>query len=116
MHEMSIALSIVKIAEEEARKARVKHFAAIDMEIGTLAGIEFDALDFVWQAAVQETVLEKAKKRIVKIPAKARCGECDEVYSLEYIHDNCPKCASFLKTILQGKELRVKSLELFPAH
>ena len=116
MHEMSIALSIVKMAEEEARKARVKHFAAIDMEIGTLAGIEFDALDFVWAAAVQGTVLENAEKRIKKIPGKARCGDCEKVYPLEYIHDNCPDCGSFLKTILQGKELRVKSLELFPAH
>ena len=111
MHEMSIALSIVKIAEEEARKARVKHFAAIDMEIGTLAGIEFDALDFVWEAAVQQTVLEKAEKRIIKIPARARCGECEKEYSLEFIHDNCPECGSFLKAILQGKELRIKSLE-----
>ena len=113
MHEMSIAMSIVKIAEEEARKARVSHFSSIDLEIGTLAGIEFDALEFVWEAAVQKTVLEKAERRIKKIPAKARCGDCERVYSLEFIHDNCPDCGSFLKTIIQGKELRVKSLEMF---
>ncbi len=113
MHEMSIALSIVKIAEKEAKRAQVSEFAAIDLEIGTLAGIEFDALDFVWVAAVQKTVLERAEKRIRKIPAKARCGDCDKVYPLDFIHDNCPDCGSFLKTILQGKELRVKSLETF---
>ncbi|MDX1314374.1 MAG: hydrogenase maturation nickel metallochaperone HypA [Eudoraea sp.] len=111
MHEMSIALSIVKIAEDEARKARVNQFSAIDIEIGTLAGIEFDALDFVWEAAVQETVLEKAEKRIIKIPAKARCADCNTEYSLSFIYDNCPHCGSYLKHILQGKELRVKSLE-----
>ncbi|MBT8263018.1 MAG: hydrogenase maturation nickel metallochaperone HypA [Bacteroidia bacterium] len=113
MHEMSIALSIVKIAETEAKKAKVDSFAAIEMEIGTLAGIEFDALDFVWEAAVRETVLEKAVKRIKKIPAKARCGDCEKIYSLQFIHDNCPDCGSFLKTIIQGKELRVKSMETF---
>ena len=112
MHEMSIAMSIVEIAEKEAKKAKVSQFAAIDLEIGTLAGIEFDALEFVWEAAVQKTVLEKAEKRIKKIPAKARCGDCEKIYSLEFIHDNCPECGSFLKTILQGKELRVKSLEV----
>lgn len=110
---MSIALSIVKIAEEEARKARVSHFAAIDLEIGTLAGIEFDALDFVWKAAVQETVLEKAKKRVIKIPAKAVCADCSKEYSLSFVYDNCPSCGSYLKNILQGKELRVKSLETY---
>jgi len=113
MHEMSIALSIVKIAETEAKKANVNSFAAIDMEIGTLAGIEFEALDFVWEAAVQKTVLEKAEKRIKKIPAKARCGDCKKIYSIQFIHDNCPDCGSFLKSITQGKELRVKSLETF---
>ncbi len=113
MHEMSIVMSIVNIAEKEAQKAHVSQFAAIDMEIGTLAGIEFDALDFVWQAAVEGTVLENAEKRIRKIPARARCGDCDKVYPLDYIYDNCPDCGSFLKIIIQGKELRVKSLETF---
>ncbi len=113
MHEMSIALSIVKIAEDEARKAQVNQFAIIDLEIGTLAGIEFEALDFVWEAAVQKTVLEKAERRIKKIPAMARCGDCGKVYSLDFVHDNCPDCSSFLKSIIQGKELRVKSLETF---
>ncbi|MBT8177720.1 MAG: hydrogenase maturation nickel metallochaperone HypA [Eudoraea sp.] len=113
MHEMSIAISIVKIAEEEAKKAKVRHFAAIDLEIGTLAGIEFDALDFVWEAAVQQTVLEKAEKRIIKIPAKARCADCDQAYSLSFVYDACPSCGSYNKNILQGKELRVKSLEAF---
>ena len=115
MHEMSIAMSIVKKKKKEARKAQVSQFAAIEMEIGTLAGIEFDALDFVWEAAVQSSVLENAEKRITKIPARARCGDCQKEYLIEFIHDNCPECGSFLKTIIQGKELRVKSLELFPA-
>ena len=113
MHEMSIAMSIVNIADKEAKKAQVTEFAAIEMEIGTLAGIEFDALDFVWPAAVKGTVLENAEKRIRKIPAKARCGDCDKVYPLDYIYDNCSNCGSFLKSIIQGKELRVKSLETF---
>lgn len=112
MHEMSIAMSIVKIAEAKAREAHVTEFAAIELEIGTLAGVEFEALDFVWEVAVQKTVLERAEKRIKKIQAKALCMDCEKVYPLEFIHDNCPDCGSFRKTILQGKELRVKSLEL----
>ncbi len=113
MHEMSIALSIVKIAEDEARKAKVDRFATIDLEIGTLAGIEFDALDFVWEAAVKESVLENAQKRISKIPAKARCADCGEVFYPSFVYDDCPACGSYFKAILQGKELRVKSLETF---
>jgi len=113
MHEMSIALGIIKIASDEAKKANISAFSAIDLEIGTLAGIEFDSLDFVWEAAIKDTVLEKAKKRINKIHAKAKCADCNHEFPIKYIYDSCPKCGSFLKIILQGKELRVKSLETF---
>ncbi len=113
MHEMSIVKSIIEIAENEALKAKVNGFSSIDLEIGTLAGIEFDALEFVWEIAVKNTVLEKAIKRINKIPAKAKCENCKTNYAIEFTHDPCPKCGSFLKKILQGKELRIKSLETF---
>ena len=113
MHEMSIALGIVDIAKKEAEKAKVNSFSAIELEIGTLAGIEFEALNFVWEPAVKGTVLEKAKKHIDIIKGKAKCSDCNTEYNINYTHDNCPKCGSFLKIILQGKELRVKSLETF---
>ena len=84
----------------------------IELEIGTLAGIVFDALDFVWPAAVKNTVLEKAVKKIDIIHAKGKCMECDTIFPLEYMYDPCPKCNNYLKGILQGKELRVKSLDV----
>lgn len=112
MHELSIALGIVKIAEDETRKARASKVEVIELEIGTLAGIEFGALDFVWPAAVQGTVLEAAEKRIDIIPGKARCMDCDTTFDVNQLYDTCPGCQSNLKAIVQGKELRVKALEV----
>lgn len=112
MHELSIALGIVKIAEEETTKANATKVDLIELEIGTLAGIEFDSLDFVWPAAVKGTVLEHAKKNTIIIRAKAKCLDCDTVFDIEHIFDSCPVCESFLKGIIQGKELRVKSIEV----
>jgi hydrogenase nickel incorporation protein HypA/HybF len=113
MHEMSIALSIVEIAEKEAKKASVNEFAAIELEIGTLAGIEFSALEFVWEAAAKGSVLENAKRNITKIQAIARCIHCKTEFPVKFVHDPCPECESFEKEIICGKELRVKSLETF---
>ena len=112
MHELSIAMGIVKIAENEAFKVGAKAVDKIELEIGTLAGIEFDALDFVWAAAVKNTVLERAIKEIEIIEAKGQCVDCDKVFSIENIYDACPDCNSYLKGIIQGKELRVKALEV----
>jgi len=112
MHELSIALGIVKIAEEEMAKAGSKQIEAIELEIGTLAGIEFESLDFIWPMAVKDTVLENAEKKLSIIQARAKCIDCDTIYPIENIYDACPNCESFFKSILQGKELRVKSLDI----
>ena len=112
MHELSIALGIVKIAEDETKKANAKSVETIELEIGTLAGIEFDSLEFVWPSAVKRTVLQDAKKKITIIQAKALCLECSHEFKIEKYYDSCPSCGSSLKGILQGKELRVKTLEV----
>lgn len=112
MHELSVALGIVRIAENEATKAKAKKVDIIELEIGTLAGIEFDSLDFVWSSAVKGTVLENAKKKINVIKGKGVCLDCDSQFDITNIYDPCPNCKSFLKGILQGKELKVKALEV----
>ena len=113
MHEMSIVLGIVKIAETEAQKAGVLKFAAIDLEIGNLAGVEWEALDFAWEAVVKGSVLENTEKRVHKIKGEARCLECEKEFEMNYFYDTCPHCGSYFKDILKGRELRVKSLDTF---
>lgn len=112
MHELSVAMGIVRIAEDETAKAHASSVELIELEIGTLAGIEFESLDFVWPAAVKNTVLEHARRHIHKIKAKGKCIDCDTVFEMEHLYDACPRCKSNFKGILQGKELRVKALEV----
>ena len=57
MHELSIVMGILKIAETETKKAGAKKVDLIELEIGTLAGIELRALEFVWSGEVKDTVL-----------------------------------------------------------
>ena len=112
MHELSIAMGIVRIAEEQARKLGVEEIRAIDLEIGTLSGVEISSLDFAWPMAVENSVLRHAEKRIHIIPAKAKCLECGTEYDLENLFDPCPRCGSHFKDVFQGKEMRVKSIEI----
>ncbi len=112
MHELSIALGIVNIAKQEAEKAQVSEIKAIDLEIGSLSGVEVESLNFAWPMAVSGTVLENAEKRIHIIKARAKCAECGNDFELEHYFDTCPECGSHFKVIYKGKELRVKSLEV----
>lgn len=112
MHELSIAVAIVDIAAKETTKANASKVDWIELEIGTLAGIEVDSLNFVWPSAVKDTVLENATKKISIIHGEAKCKDCDTVFKLDAIYDACPACNSYLKGIIKGKELVVKSLGL----
>ena len=110
MHELSITLGIVDIAEKEARKANASEIELIELEIGVLSGVEIESLKFVWQSAVDGTILEHAKRQIHSPEGKARCLECGTKYLLKNRFDACPKCKSHFKNIYQGKELRVKAI------
>ena len=112
MHELSIVMGILKIAETETEKAGAKQVDLIELEIGTLAGVELEALDFVWSGAVKDTILENAKRKIDLINGKGQCMECDRIFPLEHVYDPCPNCQNYLKGIIQGKELRIKALEV----
>ncbi len=112
MHELSIAMGIVKIAEKEAKKANAKKIDLIELEIGKLSGVEIDSLDFVWPMAVKGTLLENATKKIFNIKGVAVCLDCEHEYEIKNYYDPCPKCDSHFKNIIQGKELRVKALEV----
>ena len=110
MHELSIAMGIVKIAEDACTQAHASQVDAIELQIGKLAGIEKPSLDFVWPMAVRDTRLEKAERTIDWVDGKAHCQECGHAYPIYSLYDCCPKCSSYFKDITAGKELRVKSL------
>lgn len=110
MHELSIALSIVDIAEQEVKKNGASKVLEIELEIGRLSGVEPYALDFAWEQAIMNTVLEKARRKTSYIEGTARCQDCGIVFEIDNLFDGCPSCGSFLKELKCGKELRVKSL------
>lgn len=110
MHELSIVMGIVDIAKKEVHKANKKHVDSIELDIGSLSGVEMEALDFAWTMAVEGTVLEGAERLVNRINARARCVSCGYEFVAKTAFDNCEKCGELFTEILSGKELRVKAL------
>jgi hydrogenase nickel incorporation protein HypA/HybF len=110
MHELSIALSIVDLAEEEARKANAVTISKVDVEIGTMAGIDPDSLLFAWDSVVQGTMAQQSTLVIHTIDAEAHCLECGKDFPAEHFFVQCPHCSSYRYQIIKGKELRISSL------
>jgi len=110
MHELSIVMSIVDIAQQQAAKADAVMIDEIEMDIGCLTTIEMNAFEFAWKQGVKQTMLESAVKKINRIKGKAKCLDCEALFPLENVYDACPVCGEHLIDIIEGKELRVKSL------
>ena len=103
-------MGIVDLARAQVQRSGHRRVDRIDLDIGTLSGVELDALDFAWQSAVRRTVLQDAERHINRIPGKARCLDCGAVFPVQALYEPCPRCGEYLTELLQGKELRVRSL------
>lgn len=110
MHEFSIAMNIVEIAEGEAKKANSSAVNQLILDVGTMSGIEFLALETALEMAVKNSMLQNAEIVVNRIQAKAKCSDCEEEFDIENAFDSCPKCGGLFHQTLCGKELKVKSL------
>jgi hydrogenase nickel insertion protein HypA len=110
MHELSIALSIIDLAEQQAKQHDASEIEELELEIGNLAGVELQTLMFALESSVKGTMLENTKIVRHDIVGEGRCGDCEHIFPLSTLFEACPQCGSYLVNILKGKELRIKSI------
>ena len=110
MHELSLAIQIVEMATEETTKAGSNTIMEIELEVGTLAGVDVEALTFAMESAVIGSLAENARVNIIQIPALAQCNNCQETFPVEDLFTVCPDCQSYDTRLIKGSELRLKSL------
>ena len=110
MHELSIAQSIVELAEREAGSHQANSIEELELEIGSLAGIDFAALDFALESAVKGSMLEEARVVVLRIAGEGRCSDCENLFPVDNLFTFCPACGSYAVKIIKGRELRVESI------
>ena len=110
MHELSIAMSIVDIADEYASKADASIVNEIEIEVGELSGVVLEALKFAMDVAVKNTILEHATCNYIRITGFSKCADCSYEFETDNLYTPCPKCQSYRQEIIRGKELRIRSL------
>ena len=110
MHELSLVMGVLNIAEEEMKKHQAALIEEIELDIGLLSGVEMAAFDFAWEQAKKSTPLENTKRTINLIAGEGVCQDCNHAFSVQEFYDPCPNCGQHLIHILKGKEFRVKSL------
>jgi hydrogenase nickel incorporation protein HypA/HybF len=110
MHELSIATSIIDIAEDFAREKHVEKILKIEVEVGKLSGVVRENLIFALEIAVKDTVLKDAEIIIDETEGRSKCNACGAEFINNDWYTPCPNCHSLNFEIVAGKELRVKSI------
>jgi hydrogenase nickel incorporation protein HypA/HybF len=113
MHELSIAMSIVEMAEEESEQRGGARVNAVYLKLGALAGVVKAALLSSYEIACEGTGLQGSRLLIEEIPIVVHCPQCLAPRTLDspqwFV---CPECKGPVSEVIQGRELQVYALEL----
>lgn len=111
MHELSIAVSIVEIAEKEAARRGVR-VGAVHLRLGPLAGVVKEALLSAYELACENTPLAGTRLIVEDVPIVVYCPRCEARRTLNSMRFLCPECQTPTPEVLQGRELEIFALEL----
>jgi hydrogenase nickel incorporation protein HypA/HybF len=112
MHELSIALSILDIAGQEAERQGGR-VVAIHLRLGPLSGVVRDALVSAFNLAREGSGLDAADLVIKETPLVAYCPTCAAPQTLPTPWLlTCPACGTLTPDVQSGRELEVVALEV----
>ena len=113
MHELSIAMSIVELVEEEIERRAPVHVTAVHLKLGALSGVVKEALLSSFEMACEGTALRNVALVIEEIPVVVFCPRCQAPRPISSIQlFCCVECGTPASEVVQGKELEVVALEI----
>jgi hydrogenase nickel incorporation protein HypA/HybF len=113
MHELSIAMSIVELAEEEIERRGNIQITAVHLKLGALSGVVKEALLASYEMACEGTSLAGSRLVVEDLPIIVSCPNCQARRPVSSIQMFCcAECGTPTSEIVQGKEIEVVALEI----
>jgi hydrogenase nickel incorporation protein HypA/HybF len=112
MHELSIALSLVELACEEAVR-QPGRVCALHLKVGALAGIVPEALLASYEMACMDTPLAGSRLVIEQVPVVVFCLRCQAEQPVDGVQSLCcPTCGAPTPRVEHGRELELVAMEI----
>lgn len=112
MHEVAVAQRIVETLLETAGKNGGGRIRVARLVLGELTCIDPETLAFAFGAACRETCAEGCRLEVERLPLVVRCRGCGKEAVRSSAVDPCPGCGTAVGDVLQGREIRLTSLDL----
>lgn len=112
MHELAIATSLVETAVRTAAAHRAARVSRLRLLLGSLAGVERNALEFSFPIAARGTLCEGAVLEIVPVPARGTCPRCRTTADVNDLMAPCGQCGDWPLEVSGGRDMTLESLEV----
>ena len=112
MHELALANSILNLVKEHVPPPRMDTVRRVRVDVGRLAGVVPDSLEFCFSALVAETPLRKCRLQLNMVPLRLACADCQQTRESAGDVFYCPACRGSRTTVVSGMELHVAAIEL----
>jgi hydrogenase nickel incorporation protein HypA/HybF len=123
MHEASLAHAILKTILEVATQNKTKEVLRVQMEVGEISLVNVEQLTFHIRIFARETIAKDMEFLVKKVETKIRCKECSYLGGIEYKEIDpewhyrvpifgCVRCKSNMTEIVQGKDLKIRSIDV----
>jgi hydrogenase nickel incorporation protein HypA/HybF len=108
VHELALTQELISILISRAGDRRVLR---VVLEIGKLAAVLPEPVQFCFPLCAQGTVVEGAVLELIETPGKGRCRSCDAEITMRGPIERCP-CGSLELDWISGEELRIREMVL----
>ena len=112
MHELPVTQSILEITLRHARQANAQRVTGIYLNIGQLATLVDDSIQFYWEIIAKDTIAEKAVIHFNRIAAVLQCMICAEKYTPDGQELRCPNCGSVGAKVISGEEFSIEAIDV----
>jgi len=113
MHELSIAVALAEQIETVVSKEHATRARRVVIAVGSLSGVEAEALQGVFPLVTEGTASEGAELVIESVAARVRCRACGQDSPMDGCFMKCVQCGSLDVELSAGRELHITSVELF---
>lgn len=112
MHEMALAQDIVQILHSNLKSIDLQTVTIVRLSVGVLMMVERESLQFAYQVLTEKTPLQNSKLEIIEEPLTISCNNCGNRHIVENYEYTCQNCQSTDYTIIAGREMYVKEVEI----
>ena len=113
MHELSIAMNLLDLAEEETRRHGSPRVLEIHLKLGPLSGVGKEALLSAFEIARVSSPFTEAQLVIEEVPVRVHCPTCQTTRPAVSFHNLCcAQCGTPSPDVVSGKDLEFVAMEV----